>query len=105
MRAFKVPEEALASIIGQEGRNLKDIVTQTGAKINTKRKLNNCLASIFINGGDEILAESLIVVSVKHYFASIVPLKRLSNVSSVSEEEIVSFDVRCFISEIRRNKV
>ena len=104
MKSFEVPEESVASIVGQRGANIKAMMDQTGAKISIKRRLENPLATVFISGGRESLAESLVILAVRHFFSAICPLTK-SDKLNVCEEEIVAYDIRCFVSQISSLKV
>ena len=100
MRSFKVPEESVGSLLGQGCQNMKDIMVKTGARVNIKRKFEEPLATVYILGGDESLAEALVIMAVKHFLAARCPLKK-EDFCNVTESEIVAYDLRCLMSQMK----
>ena len=97
MRKILVPAESVPSLLGLNGSKHQDTQKRTGSEIVVNRVQEDPLAEVKIKGGDELLAEALLILAVKHYFASQEPLPMERE--ETNEEDIVFYDLKCFITE------
>ena len=73
-------------------------IFRTGSRINFKRRQDDVLADVVISGGNEVLAEALIIQAARHFLAASSPLPKKP--SDMAEDDIFYFNINCFISEI-----
>ena len=88
----------MPAVKGLHGCKIKDVESKSKSSIDVEKVPEGPLVKVSINGGDEKLAEDLIVLSAKHYISSQLPLP--TEIVRVDEETVASYDLHCFYFEM-----
>ena len=98
MRIIWVPRESVPAIKGLKGCKIQDIESRSMATIDVEKLSKEPLVEVSISGGNEKLAEDLIIHAVKHYLASQLPLPL--NPDYVDDKTVALYDLQCFYFEM-----
>ena len=98
MRVILIPRDSVPAVKGLHGCKIKDVESKSKSSIDVEKLSEEPLVKISISGGDEKLAEDLIVLSAKHYISSQLPLP--TDPVCVDEKTVASYDLHCFYFEM-----
>ena len=97
---FLVPSEAVPSLIGLSGGNIRDTERVTGTRINYKRDRQGS-SKVIISGPPEgrELARKIIVMSVEHFKCSVAAPLEAGQVQPTKDDAFT--DIKTFYAEVR----